>query len=235
MTSKGAGLVPKDKQSLLFSATFSDEIASWPTRCATPKHPGHAQQHHGAAHHPGDPPRAVVRKSRCCCTSSSSTTGARCWCSPAPNWRQQCGRSSLTKNGVSAMALHGNKSQSARTQALAGFKTRRDPRPGGHRHCCPGIDIDELPRRELRDSQRVRGLRSPHRPHGPGGRHWRAVVSLVCMDEEGFMMDIERFTQAANPRPGHRRLWPRARRKAEPIAMGRQTSGAVQASHRAAK
>jgi ATP-dependent RNA helicase RhlE len=29
----------------------------------------------------------------------------------------------LTKNGVSAMALHGNKSQSARTQALEGFKT----------------------------------------------------------------------------------------------------------------
>ena len=29
----------------------------------------------------------------------------------------------LTKNNISAMALHGNKSQSARTQALAGFKT----------------------------------------------------------------------------------------------------------------
>ena len=29
----------------------------------------------------------------------------------------------LTKNGIQAMALHGNKSQAARTQALSGFKS----------------------------------------------------------------------------------------------------------------
>jgi ATP-dependent RNA helicase RhlE len=42
------------------------------------------------------------------------------------------------------------------------------------------------------------------------------------MDEEGFMMEIERFTKQEIPVQVHRRLRPR-RRKAEPIAMGRQT------------
>jgi ATP-dependent RNA helicase RhlE len=50
-----------------------------------------------------------------------------------------------------------------------------------------------------------------------------AAVSLVCLDEEGFMQDIERFTkqkievqvvEGFGPEPGER---------AEPIAMGRQT------------
>ena len=31
----------------------------------------------------------------------------------------------LTKNGIEAMALHGNKSQSARTKALADFKAKK--------------------------------------------------------------------------------------------------------------
>jgi ATP-dependent RNA helicase RhlE len=51
----------------------------------------------------------------------------------------------LTKNGVSAMALHGNKSQSARTQALAGFKTGELRALVATDIAARGIDIDELP------------------------------------------------------------------------------------------
>jgi hypothetical protein len=73
----------------------------------------------------------------------------------------------LTKNGVSAMALHGNKSQSARTQALEGFKTG-ELRPGGHRHRRPRHRHRRAAARgELRDPQRLRRLRAPHRPHRP--------------------------------------------------------------------
>ena len=49
------------------------------------------------------------------------------------------------------------------------------------------------------------------------------AVSLVCMDEEGFMMDIERFTKQQIPVQVIEGFGPDAGEKAEPIAMGRQT------------
>ena len=49
------------------------------------------------------------------------------------------------------------------------------------------------------------------------------AVSLVCMDEEGFMMDIERFTRQTIPVQLIEGFGPEDGEKAEPIAMGRQT------------
>ena len=51
----------------------------------------------------------------------------------------------LTKNGIQAMALHGNKSQTARTQALAGFKNGDIRALVATDIAARGIDIDELP------------------------------------------------------------------------------------------
>ena len=51
----------------------------------------------------------------------------------------------LTKNGIQAMALHGNKSQGARTQALAGFKSGDIRALVATDIAARGIDIDELP------------------------------------------------------------------------------------------
>ena len=174
------------------------------------------------------------KKSRCCCTSSSSTTGARCWCSPAPNsaptmWRVP------HQNGVSAMALHGNKSQSARTQALAGFKSGEIRALVATDIAARGIDIDDLPRRQLRDSQRVRGLRSPHRPHGPGRHHWRS--SQPRLHGRGRLHDGHRaLYQAANSRPGHLKALALSQAKRpSPSPWAARRSGAVQANHRAAK
>ena len=81
-------LVPKEKQSLLFSATFSDEIRDLANTLLreSAEHPGDAAQHHRAAHHAGGPPgRPRQEEGSCSPTSSRSTTGARCWCSPAPS------------------------------------------------------------------------------------------------------------------------------------------------------
>src|SRR5256885_6441568 len=101
----------------------------------------------------------------------------------------------LTKNNISAMALHGNKSQSARTQALAGFKTGELRALVATDIAARGIDIDELPHVVNYEIPNV----SEDYVHrigrtGRAGREGHAV-SLVCMDEEGFMMDIERFTK----------------------------------------
>jgi ATP-dependent RNA helicase RhlE len=49
------------------------------------------------------------------------------------------------------------------------------------------------------------------------------AVSLVCMDEEGFMHDIERFTRQQIPVQILDGFGPAPDEKAEPIAMGRQT------------
>src|SRR5438270_13560009 len=121
------------------------------------------------------------------------------------------------------MALHGNKSQTARTQALAGFKTGDLRALVATDIAARGIDLDDLPH--------VVNYEVPNVPEdyvhrigrtGRAGREGQAV-SLVSLDEEGFMQEIERFTKQSievqvvegfGPEPGER---------AEPIAMGRQT------------
>jgi ATP-dependent RNA helicase RhlE len=129
----------------------------------------------------------------------------------------------LTKNGIEAMALHGNKSQSARTQALAGFKTGQVRALVATDIAARGIDIDDLPH--------VVNYEIPnvcedyvHRI----GRTGRAgadgtASNLVCLDEEGFMQDIERFTKQNIPVEIVEGFMPEPGEKAEPIAMGRQT------------
>ena len=44
----------------------------------------------------------------------------------------------LNSGGIAAMAIHGNKSQSARVLALGSFKAGDHPAFGGHRHCRTG-------------------------------------------------------------------------------------------------
>ena len=75
----------------------------------------------------------------------------------------------LTKAGITAAAIHGNKSQTARQAALAGLQGRLRPGAGGHRHRRPrtghrvaGLCVQLQPARGTRD------LRPPHRPHRPG-------------------------------------------------------------------
>jgi ATP-dependent RNA helicase RhlE len=129
----------------------------------------------------------------------------------------------LNKNGVTAMALHGNKSQGARTQALAGFKSGEIRALVATDIAARGIDIDDLPH--------VVNYEIPNVPEdyvhrigrtGRAGREGQAV-SLVCLDEEGFMQEIERFTKQQIPAKVVEGFGPEPGERAEPIAMGRQT------------
>ncbi|MCD2512200.1 DEAD/DEAH box helicase [Comamonas endophytica] len=222
---KVLALVPKNKQSLLFSATFSDEIRELANSLL--KNPQSIQvtpsnttvQRITQVIHPvgrGKKKQALLH-----------IIQEHDWSQVLVFTRTKFGANNvaefLTKNGVSAMALHGNKSQSARTQALAGFKSGDIRALVATDIAARGIDIDELPHVVNYEIPNV----SEDYVHrigrtGRAGREGHAV-SMVCMDEEGFMMDIERFTKQEIPVQVLEGFGPEEGEKAEPIAMGRQT------------
>ena len=101
----------------------------------------------------------------------------------------------LGKKGISASAIHGNKSQGARTRALADFKNGKVNVLVATDIAARGIDIAELPH--------VVNFDLPHVPEDYVhriGRTGRAgskgeAISLVSADEVKQLFDIERLTQ----------------------------------------
>jgi ATP-dependent RNA helicase RhlE len=222
---KVLALVPKQKQTLLFSATFSDEIRELANGLlrdpvsiqVTPRNT--TVQRITQTIHP------VGRAKKKALLTHIITEQK--WSQVLVFTRTKFGANNvaehLTKNGIPAMALHGNKSQTARTQALAGFKSGDIRALVATDIAARGIDIDELPHVVNYEIPNV----SEDYVHriGRTGRAGNSgeAVSLVCLDEEGFMQDIERFTKqnidvvmvpGFEADPGER---------AEPLAMGRQT------------
>jgi ATP-dependent RNA helicase RhlE len=99
----------------------------------------------------------------------------------------------LEHAGVKTAALHGNKSQGARTRALADFKSGRLAALVATDIAARGIDIDDLPR--------VVNFELPHVPEDyihRIGRTGRAglsgeALSFVSLDERIQLRDIERL------------------------------------------
>ena len=222
---KVLAVVPKDKQSLLFSATFSGEIRELAaTLLKNPQSiqvtPGNTtvQRITQLIHPVGRGKKKALL---------AHIIQEHNWSQVLVFTRTKFGANNvaefLTKNGVHAMALHGNKSQPARTQTLAGFKSGDIRALVATDIAARGIDIDDLPH--------VVNYEIPnvcedyvHRI----GRTGRAgadgtAVNLVCLDEEGFMQDIERFTKQDIPVQVIEGFMPEPGEIAEPIAMGRQT------------
>src|SRR5690554_3975251 len=101
----------------------------------------------------------------------------------------------LEKHGLPAVAIHGNKSQNARTKALADFKANQVRILVATDIAARGLDIDQLPH--------VVNFELPnveedyvHRI-GRTGRAGRSgeAVSLVSPDEEKLLKAIERLTR----------------------------------------
>ena len=222
---KVLALGPKDKQSLLFSATFSDEIRELAGNLL--KNPQSIQV---------TPSNTTVQR----ITQVIHPVGRskkkdvllhiiqkHDWSQVLVFTRTKFGANNvadfLTKNGVKSMALHGNKSQTARTQALAGFKSGEIRALVATDIAARGIDIEDLPHVVNFEIPNV----SEDYVHriGRTGRAGASgeAVSLVCLDEEGFMMDIERFTKQEIPVQLIEGFGPEPGEVAEPIAMGRQT------------
>lgn len=222
---KVLALVPKEKQSLLFSATFSDEIRELANGLlknpqsvqVTPRNTT-VQRITQVIHPVGRGKKKALL---------AHIINEQSWSQVLVFTRTKFGANNvaefLEKNGITAMALHGNKSQAARTQALSGFKSGEVRALVATDIAARGIDIDDLPHvvnYEIPNvcEDYVHRIGRTGRAGAEG-----AAVNLVCLDEEGFMQDIERFTKQKievkvvdgfQPEPGE---------KAEPIAMGRQT------------
>jgi ATP-dependent RNA helicase RhlE len=127
----------------------------------------------------------------------------------------------LSDDGIKSAAIHGNKSQAARTRALKEFKDGSVRVLVATDIAARGLDINRLPH--------VVNYELPHVPEDYVhriGRTARAgqeghAVSLVCIDEQGLLRDIERLLKTGIEKeivPGYE---PDPRIKAEPVQKGR--------------
>lgn len=218
-------LIPQNKQSLLFSATFSPEIKDLANTLL--KNPKSIQV---------TPSNTTVQRIRQVShlVGRNKKKALLAHIIQTNNWNQvlvftrtKFGANHvaefLNKTGITAMALHGNKSQTARTQALAGFKSGDLRVLVATDIAARGIDIDDLPHVVNFEIPNV----SEDYVHriGRTGRAGASgeAISLVSLDEQGFMQEIEKFTHQTIPSETVEGFGPDASEKAEPIAMGRQT------------
>lgn len=127
----------------------------------------------------------------------------------------------LIKIGISAAAIHGNKSQGARTKALSDFKAGSVKILVATDIAARGLDIDQLPH--------VVNLELPniaedyvHRigRTGRAGNNGEAI-SLVCVDEYDYLKGIEKLINRKLERETIAGFEPDLTIKPEPIQQGR--------------
>ncbi len=125
----------------------------------------------------------------------------------------------LNKDGITSLAIHGNKSQSARTKALAEFKTGDLQVLVATDIAARGIDIDQLPHVVNFDLPNV-----PEDYVHRIGRTGRAgalgeAISLVCIDEKAYLHAIERLIKRDIPSVVIPGFEPDPHAKPEPIQL----------------
>jgi ATP-dependent RNA helicase RhlE len=188
-------LLPRERQNLLFSATFPDEI-----RALADKLLNRPQTIEVA---PRDATIDAIAQ-RVHPVSRDRKSKLLAWLIGHHDWRQvlvftrtKHGADkvvrSLQGDGIGAVALHGNKSQGQRTKALADFKSGSVEVLVATDIAARGIDIIELPHVVNYDLPNV-----PRDYVHRIGRTGRAgadgeAISLMCVDEHGFLRDIERL------------------------------------------
>jgi ATP-dependent RNA helicase RhlE len=224
---KVLAVLPAKKQSLLFSATFSDEIKTLADRLLDQPALIEVARRNATAETIAQKLHPVGRERKKELLAHLIKTGD--WHQVLVFTRMKHGANRLTEylndQRISAMAIHGNKSQTARTKALADFKNGELQVLVATDIAARGIDIDQLPH--------VVNFELPNVPEDYVhriGRTGRAgaqgeAISLVCLDEEIFLKDIERLIKRSIPRETVPGFEPPAGEKAEPIVLGRMTIG----------
>lgn len=221
-------LVPAKRQTLLFSATFSEEIKKLAggilknpqmIEVAKQNAPTELVTH---IVYPVDSKRKKELLSFLIATNQ--------WKQVLVFTRTKHGANRLSKqlslDGIVSEAIHGNKSQSARTKALADFKSGALRVLVATDIAARGLDIDQLPH--------VVNFELPNVPEDyvhrigrtgrAGNEGW--ACSLVCIDEHKLLADIEKLLK----RKIEKKLQPGfdvdPRIAAEPIQNGRNTHSA---------
>ncbi len=223
---KVLALLPKNKQTLLFSATFSSAIKKLangllksPTLIEVAGRNTTAEQVTQVIH-----PVDKTRKRELL----SLLIGKNNWQQVLVFTRTKHGANRLSKqlisDGISAAAIHGNKSQGARTRALAEFKKGDVRVLVATDIAARGIDIDHLPHVVNFELPNV-AEDYVHRigRTGRAGNQGEAM-SLVCVDEHKLLKDIERLIKRDIPQCIIEDFEPDPSIKAEPITRGRNNN-----------
>ena len=195
-------LLPSHRQNLLFSATFSGEIRKLATGLLhNPVHLQATPENRAATTveqllHPCDMARKAELLSHLIRTND--------WQQVLVFSRTKHGANKVAERldaeGLSAAAIHGNKSQGARTRALAGFKSGEVRVLVATDIAARGIDIQQLPH--------VVNLDLPNVPEdyvhrigrtGRAGQNGHAI-SLVAAEEHELLRAIERLIGTTLPR-----------------------------------
>ncbi|HSW06309.1 DEAD/DEAH box helicase [Aquabacterium sp.] len=224
---KVLAVLPAKKQSLLFSATFSDEIKTLADRLLNNPALIEVARRNATADLINQKMHPVGREQKKELLAHLIRQGD--WHQVLVFTRMKHGANRLAeylnKEDITAMAIHGNKSQGARTKALAEFKSGDLQVLVATDIAARGIDIDQLPH--------VVNFELPNVPEDYVhriGRTGRAgaqgeAISLVCVDEDIFLRDIEKLIKRSIPREVVPGFEPPAHEKAEPIVLGRMTIG----------
>ena len=126
----------------------------------------------------------------------------------------------LDKDGITSAAIHGNKSQNARTKALSQFKEGKVKVLVATDIAARGIDIDQLSHVVNYELPNI----SEDYVHriGRTGRAGNTgqAVSLVCVDEHEYLRNIESLTKNKITKVQLKGFTPDPSIKAEPIQNG---------------
>jgi len=199
-------LLPPERQNLLFSATYSDDIRSLAARLlrdpvhveVTPRNSTAERVQQVAFRVDKEHKRHLLVH-----LFGHGATDEGSWYQALVFTRTKHGANRLCQQlegaGIRAAAIHGNKSQSARVRALEDFKAGRISALVATEVASRGLDIKELPQ--------VVNYELPNVPEdyvhrigrtaraGASGR----AVSLVAPDEAGLLRDIERTMRQPVP------------------------------------
>ncbi len=187
------GLLPRDRQTLLFSATFSDDVRRLAADILRDPAMVQVARRNTAAELVRQLVLPVDRERKRELLAHLVKSGRIDQALVFARTKHGANRlaEQLERDGINATAIHGNKSQPQRTRALSDFKAGRVAILVATDLAARGIDIDALPH--------VVNFELPmvaedyvHRI----GRTGRAgiegdAISLVCVDENKLLRDIE--------------------------------------------
>lgn len=221
---KVLALLPKQRQNLLFSATFSDEIKALADKLLNKPTLIEVARRNTASERVTQRVHPVDRNRKR--ELLAHLIGEGNWQQVLIFTRTKHGANKLTEqlleDGISAAAIHGNKSQGARTKALEDFKQGSIRALVATDIAARGIDIDQLPF--------VVNYELPNVPEDYVhriGRTGRAdaegvAISLVCIDEDKFLRDIEKLIKRTIEKQIIPGFEPDPNAKPEPIVLGRR-------------